>query len=721
MNKFRSIDRRLGFSSRRVIRFASLFAVIMLPLLASPALAAVGDLCANVPAVCPGASSLTNPVSAYNPTHYAQPVGTTATYQILFTNAADAPDFSKETTSVKCAIGQVQVRIDSSSLGNTVVCGTVDPTGKIITFQFTAPLNGCDTTNVKYKTGVDSTGNDLFNGANNDIIKDSLDNETPEAAAGIAYVSASPARTVALKCNSAPAVTTEIEDPDENVITSATVPITVHDEAAVTGPTAGRVSFTFFQTIDCTGLGSAAGTIPLVSGIADPSTSEVISTAGSYSFQAVYNGDPSGAFQAAVGPCEPLTVTDSTIPTLGEIDILKFCDANANGAIDPGEVTLSEWQIDVNSTPACSGVTNAVGLLACPAIAPGTYTVSESLLANLSHTANFSHTATCVDSICSSPVTDTGSVTIVGNEANNVSFGNVGLSTIQGTKFDDVVTPDGIQNPPPTPPATTPAAEPGMAGIAVTLTGTAANNTPVSKCTQTLADGSYSFPNLLPGSYTVAEVQPSGTIATTLTSCPFTLSPNATTCEGSINTCNFGNTCLGAGGGLTLGFWSNKNGQALETAADFTLLTSLNLVNANGSARNFTDTLAKNKTALNSWLLGASATNMAYMLSAQLTAMELNTQHPGVSLSAYLYAGTPPAACGNLSPTQPTYLNGFVKVSDLMTYGNSLLGSYAIAVATGNARICEEFVKTTLDNGNNNKNFDAKCSASVTSSCPVAP
>src|ERR1700675_2564536 len=86
----------------------------------------------------------------------------------------------------------------------------------------------------------------------------------------------------------------------------------------------------------------------------------------------------------------------------------------------------------------------------------------------------------------------------------------------------------------------------------------------------------------------------------------------------------FGNVCLGGGtGALTLGYWSNKNGQKIETAADFTLLTSLNLRTATGGNQDFTGNLAQNKTTLNTFLLGANATNMANMLSAQLAAMEL--------------------------------------------------------------------------------------------------
>src|SRR5438094_476976 len=42
-----------------------------------------------------------------------------------------------------------------------------------------------------------------------------------------------------------------------------------------------------------------------------------------------------------------------------------------------------------------------------------------------------------------------------------------------------------------------------------------------------------------------------------------TLTSGSATATGSgVNGPNFGNVCLGAGGGLTLGFWSNKNGQA---------------------------------------------------------------------------------------------------------------------------------------------------------------
>jgi hypothetical protein len=172
----------------------------------------------------------------------------------------------------------------------------------------------------------------------------------------------------------------------------------------------------------------------------------------------------------------------------------------------------------------------------------------------------------------------------------------------------------------------------------------------------------------------------------------------------------FGNVCLGAGKALTLGFWSNKNGQSLETQPGFAVLTNLNLVNADGTPKDFNGTLKQNQDALNVWLLNANATNMAYMLSAQLATMKFNVFYTsakygvGVALSALVYA---PAL---LNPAFPptTGLNalGFITVADLMTAANSILlppGNVTVAAST--LRSYEEALKTALDNANNNLNF----------------
>jgi hypothetical protein len=158
----------------------------------------------------------------------------------------------------------------------------------------------------------------------------------------------------------------------------------------------------------------------------------------------------------------------------------------------------------------------------------------------------------------------------------------------------------------------------------------------------------------------------------------------------------FGNVCLGAGGGLTLGFWSNKNGQKLETAADFTFLNSLCLVNATGGHQTFSTTLTTAKNQLNTWLLNATATNMAYMLSAQLATMELNVRHGFVSGAALVETG----GCGNAG-----FDGSFITINDLMAAANQSLCAHPNTVSAGPDRAYQECLKNALDDANNNKNF----------------
>ncbi|PYJ63858.1 MAG: hypothetical protein DMF42_01035 [Verrucomicrobia bacterium] len=165
----------------------------------------------------------------------------------------------------------------------------------------------------------------------------------------------------------------------------------------------------------------------------------------------------------------------------------------------------------------------------------------------------------------------------------------------------------------------------------------------------------------------------------------------------------FGNVCLGAGGGLTLGFWSNKNGQNLENAADFTFLTGLCLRTAGGSNQDFNGNLTQNKSALHDWLLNASATNMANMLSAQLAAMELNVRHPGVTGTRLVYGGD--CVKAYQQSQQLPGSNGFITINDLMTAANTELCLHGTTLSGSPFRAFQECMKTTLDQANNNINF----------------
>jgi hypothetical protein len=105
---------------------------------------------------------------------------------------------------------------------------------------------------------------------------------------------------------------------------------------------------------------------------------------------------------------------------------------------------------------------------------------------------------------------------------------------------------------------------------------------------------------------------------------------------------------------------------------------------------------------------------MAYMLSAQLAAMELNVMNGNVKTPVMMYVGTPPPGC---SLTHAVNALGFISVTDLMYDANTLLLANPVTVAAGTPRTCQEFVKTALDNGNNNKNFDIPCKFSAVT-CP---
>jgi len=163
----------------------------------------------------------------------------------------------------------------------------------------------------------------------------------------------------------------------------------------------------------------------------------------------------------------------------------------------------------------------------------------------------------------------------------------------------------------------------------------------------------------------------------------------------------FGNVCVGAGGGFTLAYWSNRNGQQLETRNDFAALTALNLVTGQGTAQDFTGTLTQSKTLLNQFLLGANTTNMANMLSAELATMKLNVLHGFVNGSALVYAPGL-STCGTV-----TGLNslGFISINDLMTAANQSLLDHPLTQAGSPDRACQEALKNALNDANNNKSF----------------
>jgi hypothetical protein len=160
--------------------------------------------------------------------------------------------------------------------------------------------------------------------------------------------------------------------------------------------------------------------------------------------------------------------------------------------------------------------------------------------------------------------------------------------------------------------------------------------------------------------------------------------------SGGTETRSFGNYCLSPSGGLTLGFWSNKNGQKILTGsttgptllpAVVTVLNSCQLVNADGSIHTFTNVYS----AFRTWLLSANATNMAYMLSAQLATLKLDVWNNTVDGNAF-------DLCSNMT------VNGLIGAAC-----DSMTGPGNQKTLSGNpSRPGQEMLKNCIDAINNN-------------------
>lgn len=143
----------------------------------------------------------------------------------------------------------------------------------------------------------------------------------------------------------------------------------------------------------------------------------------------------------------------------------------------------------------------------------------------------------------------------------------------------------------------------------------------------------------------------------------------------------------------TPGFWANRNGQRLIDAEDLAALRALNLVDARG--RPFDP---RQRSDLVAWLRGGSARNMAYMLSVQLAAMQLNVREGFVDADAIVYA----PHCGDPS-VHPS--GDFITVAALIQKASAELGLQPSTPSGHPSRELQECLKDALDAANNDANF----------------
>jgi hypothetical protein len=241
-------------------------------------------------------------------------------------------------------------------------------------------------------------------------------------------------------------------------------------------------------------------------------------------------------------------------------------------------------------------------------------------------------------------------------------------------KFDDV-NANGILDP----------TEQGIEGWQIILTGAWGSLT-----NYTDATGLVCFSNLVEGTYTVSEGRSLSSTWMAMTPTSYTVTPNDYSQQ-----IVFGNLCLGPGGGLTKGFWQNKNGQAVMTAGGMdgalTMLRNLNLRNYDGS-----DFDPKTYAAFQSWIKSASSKNAACMLSAQLAAMELNVRAGFVDPTRLVYA----PGVGNTGVG-----NNFITIADLMSAANTSCGLHGYTVDTNADRAYQTALESVIDAANNDRNF----------------
>ncbi|HYD35405.1 MAG TPA: SdrD B-like domain-containing protein [Vitreimonas sp.] len=174
---------------------------------------------------------------------------------------------------------------------------------------------------------------------------------------------------------------------------------------------------------------------------------------------------------------------------LATITGAKINDLNGNGVIEAGEPGLGGWRIYVDADNSQSwdsteinAVTDVTGTYSLPGLFAGTYSICEENQTGWTRTFP-------TGSNCQNVTVNTS-----GQIIPDINFANFELNTISGQKFNDVDA-DGVKD----------NGEPGIQGWSINISGSY-NGGGLSVTTQTDVNGNYLFTDLLPGTYTVCEI-----------------------------------------------------------------------------------------------------------------------------------------------------------------------------------------------------------------------
>ena len=256
---------------------------------------------------------------------------------------------------------------------------------------------------------------------------------------------------------------------------------------------------------------SVAKSVELI--VTDPTGAPVFSDITPFSFTLPGQGNPQsravpfltqpgfrvGRYTAAVQFTSDLGVESTAASVfdvaaqLGTMVIVKYEDLNGNGVRDPGEPTIPNWAfnlINPSGNPSTVG-TLADGTRTIINVPAGTWTVGEPAVPGWAFI---------------SPAGGVGTFTVPPGGTGVFQAGNARPAPLSGVVWIDT-NRNGVLD----------AGEQVQPGALVTLTGVTGTGAGVGGQTTTLADGSYVFGGLLPGTYSVSVTVPSGFTATTPT------------------------------------------------------------------------------------------------------------------------------------------------------------------------------------------------------------
>jgi hypothetical protein len=186
-----------------------------------------------------------------------------------------------------------------------------------------------------------------------------------------------------------------------------------------------------------------------------------------------------------------------------ELSILKFHDVNANSIWDLGEPEITGWLMTITDPLDVTNIyASPVSIVAEPI---GTYIVVEEIQ------AGWIQSAVYVDTV-GQALSQEVSVLVTQSGDHEVVFGNFMPGDVYGIKYDDL-NGNGAHD----------EGEPGVEGVVVIIEGVTNLGDTVSGSTTTDLTGFFGFTGLVPGSYTVTEIVPAGSWASTETSVSFEL------------------------------------------------------------------------------------------------------------------------------------------------------------------------------------------------------